>query len=252
VLHVSGQGFASHVAISFLLNGRTAPGAPRRQSDDQGQVQATLTITANWPLGRDTLSARDAQGNSSKPGVNVAIVPQGVAHTPGPNGSPPDDASFTIKMQLSKDLPCFWLYSCDTDQRNSLLVTGHPDPSGGTVCGPLDDGQAHSFPDQDQSGGSHTYITGCSGTYKGGAFTYMQTEQSYSDNAGGVTCPWNYTTAPLFSLEGTFTDPTTLTGTWTMNYGAGTINCSDGTSQDFDYLANPDQGTWTGTTTTAP
>jgi len=248
-LHVQGSLFAGHALVTFLLNGQPAPGAEAVKSDAQGRVQTDLTITADWPLGTQALSARDAAGHHPLRGAQVVIVPQGEAHTPGPNGSPPDDATFIVKMQLSKE-PCSWLYFCDTDQRNFLMVTGHLDPTGGTVCGPLDDGQSHTFPFQG-GGGSETFITGCGGTYKAGAFTYMQTEQSYT-SSDGTSCTWVYTTVPLLSMQGNFNDPMNISGNWTLNYGAGTINCTDGTNQPFDFLTMPDSGTWTGMITTGP
>jgi hypothetical protein len=51
VLYVRGHGFSSNVSIIFLLDGRTAPGAPNAHSDASGNVQANLTITDDWTFG---------------------------------------------------------------------------------------------------------------------------------------------------------------------------------------------------------
>jgi hypothetical protein len=73
----------------------------------------------------------------------------------------------------------------------TLLVTGKPDPTGGTVCQSVDDGQPFTYIGNADNGITYreTYTLSCSGTYKGGKLSYTETTTSdkavYSD---GVSC----------------------------------------------------------------
>ena len=102
ILHISGQQFSSNSAITFLLDGHVAPGNAGTRSDANGNFSADVTITDAWSVGTHTLTARDASNNSTKNSVSVTIVQQGQANTPGPNGAPPDDASFKVIAQIQK------------------------------------------------------------------------------------------------------------------------------------------------------
>ncbi len=240
-LHFTGTDFSSNSAITFLLDGGPAPGAATKESDDKGNVTADLKVTADWPKGNHTLSARDASGYEPKITSAITIVAPGEAHTPGPNGAPHNDASFNIDAQVSaqdaltgEPLQPF---------RDQLVVTGKPDPAGGTVCDPkTDTGQPVT-----QTGTSNgmnftvTAIFTCSGTYKGGALTYTEKATSYQvafDN--GVTCRIS---APVVvqDLTGSFTDANTLSGTFKSD--PATYVCNNGQTIPVD----PDKGTWTGT-----
>src|SRR5207302_1057416 len=130
ILHLSGQKFSSNSAITFLLDGHVAPGNPGAQSDANGNFRSDVTITGAWSAGTHTLTARDASNYSTNNSVSVTIVQPGQANTPGPNGAPPDDASFKVIAQIQGS------QSTETE-----VVTGHPDPMGGTVCQPEDNGQ---------------------------------------------------------------------------------------------------------------
>src|SRR5262249_48361731 len=77
-LLVNGRDFSSNTAITFLLDGKAAPGAPKTQSDAKGTFTVKLTITDDWAFGRRVLTAKDAQNYVTNSGVTVTIVPQPV------------------------------------------------------------------------------------------------------------------------------------------------------------------------------
>jgi hypothetical protein len=137
ILHISGQKFSSNSAITFLLDGHGAPGNPGTRSDANGNFQADLMITNGWGVGTHTLTAKDASNYSTQKGVTVMIVPQGQANTPGPMGAPPDDASFRVNAQIKGQTTT----GNQINAQETEVVTGHPDPIGGTVCQTEDNGQ---------------------------------------------------------------------------------------------------------------
>src|SRR5205807_9236067 len=103
--------------------------------------------------------------------------PPGQAHTPGPLGAPPDDASFHVNISIQAQ---FGSSAPFTDQA-TVIVTGHPDPMGGSVCESSDNGQPivttnSTFDTSTTFQQTATYS--CSGTYKGGKFTYTETLKS--------------------------------------------------------------------------
>jgi hypothetical protein len=239
---VSGQHFASNSTVHFQLDGKTLPDV-QIQSDDQGSILATLKVTAAWPLGTHTLTAVDASNNSTQKGVKVAIVPPGEAHTPGPNGAPPDDASFTLKAVLQGRNT-----SGEPESINiTLIVTGRPDPAGGTVCGDYgngvrDDGQPHTasgtvsgVPYQE------TYVPTCQGSYHGGKLSYTrvitQDRVIFFSSQGQVNCAFQ-TPYNAIVMQGSFSNATTASGSYTTP--ALTLSCDNGRSSSS--LAS--QGTW--------
>src|SRR6266849_4112996 len=174
ILHISGQKFSGNSAITFLLDGNAAPGNPSAQSDSNGSFRADVKITDAWSVGRHTLTARDASNYSTKNSVSVVVVPPGTANTPGPNGAPPDDATFTI------DLSAKGTYNSVNQpftRDEALHITGHPDPAGGTACLNGDDGQ--KFTSSGVTLDTHiafneTYSFSCQGSYKSGNVTYTE------------------------------------------------------------------------------
>ena len=241
-LTVSGSKFSSNSTITFLLDGQPAPDTQTSLSDSQGNVNVDLKISANWGVGSHTLTARDGSNYTTQQGAAVLIVNPGDAHTPGPNGSPPDDMSFLFDATISaQDALTGETFNPFTEH---LSVTGQADPAGGKVCNPTDDdGNPHDLTGQDSSGNSftETFIWTCTGTYKGGNITYTETatkdEIVFKD---GFTCtaqtPYVYE-----HLEGAFTNATSLNGTYKDD--SVTYNCSDGKPQQI----NPEKGTWTAT-----
>jgi len=243
-LHFSGQGFCADSSISFLLDGRPAPNTQSSLSDATGNLRATLDISANWPLGTHILSAQDAGGHTPQSGQAVVIVTQGAAHTPGPNGSPPDDASFTLNVTIHHmDTITGKQY---TDFTHILIITGRPDPQGGLVCQSQDDGQTHSFAGVDDTGAAYTNysIWTCQGSYKGGKLSYIETvTTNYSTYASGATCT---SQTPFINeqLDGAFTSTTTISGTFSKAGYSNTCQPS-GRTQQYD----PQSGTFTATIT---
>lgn len=239
-LHVTGTKFTAHSAVSFLLDGQPEPGHHIFQSDASGALKGDLSITAVWPLGQHNLTAKDAAGKTTILGKTIAIVMQGEAGTPGPNGAPADDASFTIHLLIHAHDN-----NIDKDETGTatLIVTGQPDPAGGTVCDPQDDtGQPQTVTDAKQ-GVKVTLTITCSGSYKSGKVTYKQIYSgftvTYSDN--GPTC-----TIPTFvhiKLDGSFTNAAALSGT--LSGDSPTITCSNGKSGIYKAMT----GTWTGSIT---
>ena len=239
-LHVTGAKFAAHSAVSFLLDGQPEPGHQIFQSDASGALKGDLTITAVWPLGQHNLTAKDASGKTTVLGKTVAIVPQGQAGTPGPNGAPADNAMFSINVSIQ-------VHNNDTGQDKSgtwqLIVTGHPDPAGGTVC---DAAGTTNQPETDtgRSDGlsyTETWTATCGGTYKGGKVTFTETFSNDTVKySNGVTCSATASYVAL-ELDGSFTDATHLTGT--VSAGTPTITCSNGNQGTLKGIT----GTWTGT-----
>jgi hypothetical protein len=240
VLHVSARSFSGSSAISFLLDNLPVASNQRVSSDANGNVRADLMITTAWAVGNHTLTAKDASGYATKVGVTVAIVPQGQAHTPGPNGAPPDDKSFILYVhEQVQDAGTGKQLGTYTE---TLIVTGKPDPSGGTVCQYRDNGQPQT--NQGNAGNGltdrDTAILSCSGTYKAGKLTYTETATSdkavYSD---GVSCV-AHTPYVVEHLEGTFTSQDTISGT--VSSDSITADCNQGVgTQQYNAM----KGSWT-------
>ncbi len=241
-LHVTGAKFAAHSAVSFLLDGQPEPGHRIFQSDASGALKGDLPITAQWALGQHNLTARDASGKTTILGKTIAIVPQGQAGTPGPNGAPADDASFTIHLLIHAHNNNTGQDETDT---GTLVVTGQPDPAGGTVCNPdADTGQPQTVNESDNGVKYTATVTvTCSGSYKGGKMTYKQIWSGVTFTySNGVTC-----TAPSFAfieLDGSFTSAAALSGALTGD--SPTITCSNGNSVIYKAMS----GSWTGAIST--
>jgi hypothetical protein len=235
ILRITGHKFSGNSAITFLLDQKNAPGAANAQSDANGDVTANLTITDGWTVGNHTLTAKDAGGYTTQTGVAITIVTQGQAHTPGPNGAPSDDASFMVNATLQT--------TSSTSTINEVFaVTGKPDPAGGTVCGPLDDGHSHSTTGN-LNGFSYTRTVSftCSGSYKAGKLSYTETATSDTITFSvGLSCtkkvPYVYQ-----SLQGTFSSNNVISGTFTTD--PITTNCNGGLTIP---QMNAISGAWTG------
>jgi hypothetical protein len=122
------------------------------------------------------------------------------------------------------------------------MITGKPDPSGGTVCQSNDDGQTHTDTGSISSGVTYReiYILSCSGTYKGGKLSYIETATSDKvDLSNGLSCvartPYVYQ-----HLVGAFTSQNTISGTFTSD--SITADCNGGIGTQ---LTNAEQGNWT-------
>ncbi|HLV97388.1 MAG TPA: zinc ribbon domain-containing protein [Ktedonobacterales bacterium] len=250
VFHISGQDFSSGATILFLLDGQPAPGAQSAQTDGTGAISSTdVTVTTDWALGNHVLTARDSKGYKTQAGVPITIAPQGQAGTPGPSGAPTDSKSFSLSVQgqITNQETGASLGSL----QETLIITGQPDPKGGAVCQARDEPNA---PPQTIRGNLQTdhgvfaYLEtiqyACSGSYQVGKLIYI--EQAISDQytfETGETCSAN-TPYTAQHLEGTFSDPTDITG---GTYTADQINlqCQGPTGQ-FALQFAAKTGDWTG------
>jgi pSer/pThr/pTyr-binding forkhead associated (FHA) protein len=237
-LKISGHKFSSASTITFLLDGKPISGEHTVQSNGSGDVSTTLQLTDNWPLGRHVLTAKDASGYTTNQGAAIQVVKQGEANTPGPNGAPPDDASLTINASVTVN-------GNPVQATETLTVTGRPDPNGGTVCIAGDDnGQPHTVTgSSDNVTFRETLVLSCSGLYKNGKLTYTETATSDKiEFSNGLTCtartPYTYQ-----HLTGTFSNATTINGTFTQD--TITYDCSNGVNAQ---QLPGNQGTWTGQT----
>jgi hypothetical protein len=240
--HVTGSDFSSNSSVTFLIDGQPAPDTQTVQSDSNGNVTADLKVSSNWPAGQHTLTARDASSYTTQSGAQIDVVNQGEAGTPGPNGSPTDSVSFAVDLTVHpQDAVTGETFRSFDD---NISITGQADPAGGKVCNPqFDDGAPHNITGQDSNGNkfTETYIWSCTGTYKGGKLTYTETAtKDVVKFTDGFTCtsqkPYAYE-----HLEGTFTDATSISGTFSSD--TITYLCSDGKPQTLD----AQKGTWSGT-----
>lgn len=242
--HVTGLKFSGSEAITFLLDGVSAPGNQAAHSDKDGNVTTDLTVNENWAEGNHTITAKDADGYTTKIGSKITIVPQGEADTPGPNGAPPDDTIGIVVATIKTNSPN------NQDNQNytqNLRVTGRSDPQGGSVCGSGDDNRPFTYKYTTKDGFAATAVLtqACSGTYKTGRLTYTETVTSakYTFTKNGITftCP---ATTPFVNLhlEGTFTNATTISGGASSDRF--TINCDNGGGP---VITDAQAGTWTGT-----
>ena len=238
-LHISGQNFSSDSAITLLLDGHAVPGNPGTRSDSNGNFSTVVPITSAWSAGAHTLTARDASNDSTQNSVAVTIVHPGQANTPGPNGAPPDDASFRLKVTAPVVAQPF-------SSNPVLIVTGHPDPEGGTVCSPNDSGKPITQHDTTGNGTQFTRVVTatCSGTYKAGHISYTETETSvkisFQSNGSTVHCVLPKP-AVFLQLTGTYTGHNTFSGTITGFYVPYTC---DQPGESFWHVAS--NRTWTG------
>jgi hypothetical protein len=229
---VEGLDFSGHVLVTFLLDNMPVPGTEAAQSDGSGKINAMLTVTDVWPIGRHLLKARDADGYETQKGWPLTIVRPGQAGTPGPDGAPPDNADLTITGTIQ----------ASNVQTVSLTVKGSE--QGGTVCGPNDDGHPHSTSgSSDGYPYTETLVLTCSGTYQGGVLTYRETviSDTYAFT-NGITC----TAATPYvdeRLDGTFTSSTEISGTFSAD--AVTLTCSLASKSDSGTIA-AQAGTWNG------
>jgi hypothetical protein len=240
-LQISGQKFSSNSAITFLLDGKPVPGNVTVQSDANGNVNANLPITSGWTVGNHMLTARDAGNYITQSGVGLTIVQPGEANTPGPNGAPPDAMSFKLGITIQHhDVVNNQMFN---PLQETLIITGRPDPAGGTVCQSGDNGQSQTYNGTLNNGSINyreTYVETCSGIYKGGKLSYTQTVTSDQFSiSDGSTCtvssPYTYE-----QLQGTFTTATSISGTYSL--GAVKAPCNNGNVVTFD----AESGTWTG------
>ena len=234
---LDGKRFAPRSTVTFLLDGQPLPGSQPKSANEKGQVQIMVAVTSDWPLGTHTVTAQDDQGNRTQAGTPLEIVHQGEAQTPGPNGAPSDDASFTISVTVQAT-------NVGTGEQSSFTFS--LSVSNGQVCDNAnDDGQPHTATHTFSDGTSYkeTSVYTCSGTYKAGHLTYTETDTSDTfDLSDGGYC---VATTPRVNtlLDGTFSSATAISGDYKSDRYR--INCP---RVNTFYLigANAENGTWSG------
>jgi len=231
---VRGQKFSGNSDITVFLDGLPLPGGAPVQSDSDGNMAATLTVTGDWATGNHTITARDAAGYRTKAGVQIIVVVPGQAHTPGPNGAPSDDSSGHI------------VATNQFGDSMTLIVTGSP--TGGTVCSERDDGRARSQTGMARGGITYIETTAytCNGTYNGGRITYTETATSSTiQYSNGIHCSL-HTPYRAMWVQGTFSHATYVSGTTSQD--AVSVTCDHGVGT---FTVDSSSGTWTGEWTTA-
>lgn len=238
-IEYAGKRFALNSPITLQLDGKPLQSATPITSDAFGRFNGGILVTAQLPLGTHTLTAQDAQGNVTKTAMTFVIVTQGVAGTPGPNGAPADDLSFSTYARVTGKGSDGQTFSFT----QTLDITGNPDPAGGTVCSDQDDGQPVTYTGT-LNNSSETYtetITfSCRGSYKHGQLTYVEIDTSDKFVLGnGVRCAASGSSV-YGAFVGTFTNANTISGTYASSYFQ--ANCTD---SSYIYRASS-TGTWTG------
>lgn len=224
---VTGHDFSGNSTITFLLDNASIPGGQTAQSDSNGNVSTTFTVTDAWTVGPHTITAKDAGGYTTKVGKAITIVKPGQYNTPGPHGAPTDSATMTIQGTVNAG-----------SSSGSLTLT----VNGGKVCRDIDDGQPHDHTGTSNGVGyTETTVHTCSGSYQSGHLSYTETattDKIVFDNGLICTAHVPYVSA---HLEGDFTSPTSISGNYTED--SIVVDCNMGVgSQTF--AANT--GTWTG------
>lgn len=243
-LRVDGQKFSANSPITFLLDGKPLALKQVVTSDASGTFQAKLTVMPSWPPGAHTLTARDGNNYTTQKGIQIEIVPQGAANTPGPLGAPPDDASFQIAIALQ-----YTTNGQSYTGQSTGIVTGHPDPAGGSVCEAYADGKPHVYIEKTLNTGlgyRDTSTYSCNGTYKSGkiALTEMlladKIEFAPYGSAGVCTLA-----SPQVDeqLSGSYTGNNTFSGTLTY---PGIPRSLYSCTLNWYFFRYSGQGTWTG------
>lgn len=240
-LDFSGKRFALDTTVTLLLDGMPLDTLTPIMSDSRGRISGMLSVSADWPLGTHSLTAQDAVGNMTKTAAALVIVPQGEAGTPGPNGAPPDDKTFGLTMTVTaKDTS-----GQAIDFSQFIIVTGHPDPAGGTPCSPQDTGPGQSQTytgtlDNSTETFTEMITLVCQGTYMAGQVLYI--EMGISDIfvlGSGMRCvdstPYIYA-----AYQGNFTSAGAFSGVYYRDYFQ--ADCPDGSA----IYRNSAAGTWTG------
>ena len=212
---------------------------PTVSSDAHGSIQADLIVTSQWTVGKHMLAARDDLGNTTRMGVPIEIVAQGLDGTPGPNGAPADDDSFSITAQVTSETE-----SGDSDNfQQTLTIVHNPDPAIGTICDPEYTGQPIVRKGTLKNSTvpyTETIIFACQVTYKHGQLTYKEIATSDVFVVGSsLQCasqgPYVYS-----EFDGSFSSNVSSKGTYFRTYSR--ADCTDGTYIYRESLT----GTWEG------
>lgn len=243
VFVIRGQQFSANSIITFLLDSRAVPGNQPRESDGDGTVEADLLVTDQWGLGQHILTAKDDHGYVTKQGIPILLVTPGQANTPGPNGAPPDTASFKVKLLIT---------FARGGQAEEILTIAN-----GTICRPdFATGKPQTATLTYYQDGTNwvlgtaprDYTATCQGTYHSGKLTYTETLTSDTWHVfDGGYCVGKTPYRFQFT-QGMFTGPITSSGTFHQD--GEQFTCP----KVVTYSVRPSQSvdaTWTGSITTS-
>jgi hypothetical protein len=236
-LQITGKQFVANSPLTFLLDSTAVKQDMQAESDASGNVTATLTVAPNWPLGQHKLTAHDANNNTTNTSTAISIVHPGEAHTPGPNGAPPNDATFKINME-------FHMQDTSFTSKYELDINYQGKP----VCAPGDDGSPQKSQGSTTNGMAYTETSSytCNGTYQAGVVVYDDTLNTdiYVDANGG-TCSLNRSQPSYIHIKGNYTTSQQFSGDITVNSIAGNQYTCTG---DLTFnTTRGSSGTWTGT-----
>jgi len=236
-LQITGKQFVANSPLTFLLDSTAVKQDMQAESDASGNVTATLTVAPNWPLGQHKLTAHDANNNTTNSSTAISIVHQGEAHTPGPNGAPPNDATFKINME-------FHMQDTSFTSKYELDINYQGKP----VCAPGDDGSPQKSQGSTTNGMAYTETSSytCNGSYQAGVVVYDDTLNTdiYVDANGG-TCSLNRSQPSYIHIKGNYTTSQQFSGDITVNSIAGNQYTCTG---DLTFnTTRGSSGTWTGT-----
>lgn len=242
-IQVQGNGFTPSSPITLLVD-QVPLKIQGIKSDEQGRLKTEIEVSGNWKPGKHSLLAKDKDGYMPQQAASFLVVKQGQAHTPGPHGSPPDDASYKLKVKL--DMVNEFGNKVNTDIDFILIVTGKPDPAGGSVCSEDADGKPHVKNYPKQFNMTTTTIYSCEGTYKAGRIDYTQmitdVKMVFAGYSNETNVCVNKGEAFLYHhLIGTFNDAKTITGTLARPHHE--LICDRKGARGIYYALN---GTWKG------
>jgi hypothetical protein len=240
--HVLGYKFSSNSPITFLLDNNPLSPQPSVRSDDDGNFKADVPVTSNWSVGSHKLTARDSGSYLAKNVADVMIVNPGEASTPGPNGAPPDNARFTLKIKITTvDNP-------PKTYTTFLTVSNQSGQNSGTVCDPITDtGEPRTTNGtlDNNTTYKNTVTYSCKGSYQAGKFSYTETGTNLKEDfSDGVSCQ-STSSFTAEQLTGTFSSGNTASGTY--NAPAYPLNCNKGGANPATINTTASNGTWTGT-----
>ncbi len=228
---VNGKQFSPSTSITIFLDGVPVPDNTKRiVSNSIGIFATSLAVTSAWKLGLHLLTAQDTNRNTTQTGIKIVIVTQGEAGTPGPNGSPTDDATFTVIASVHNP----------SNVGFSMILT----VSNGIVCdNERDNGQQQTGTVNLDNAETDTYTATykCNGMYKMGRLSYTETTTSISFMVGDDSCSGSPPYVNLM-LIGVFMSDNQFVGTSSSD--SYNIDCG---FFRRSYNIPPFSGTWTGT-----
>jgi hypothetical protein len=204
--------------------------------------EPTITINSNYTLGATPAGATGTtlhvSGNKFSGTSTITFLL---------DGAPPDNASFTLNLSIHSRVDTL---GTQYTHQATLLITGHPDPTGGTVCRSRDNGRPQVYSGVTIDTGepfTETFTESCNGSYKGGKITFTETLTSdkivFTSSNPLTTCTLNGPHVDL-QLAGSYTAQHVFSGTISYpEVPRSAYTCNNPNSYFFYYA---EHGTWTG------